>query len=387
MYRLLQCVVHSLGKQPGTRVYLQGGLITIVACFVMQRIQGIDSIRFICALVVVLFHFGLIKEILFGPDPQGWLLWLKTGLSYLFNGPAAVIVFFVISGFCIHFPSRNRPSMNLFSYFSRRLVRVGLPALIALVVWLEAGVKPTCEDPGIFWSVICELAYYLLYPILLPVGLRIGWPTLIAISQVVAFGLAAGHLSDIQRITGGYPAFGWLNWIVGLPCWISGCWLAEIFETFPEPGTCTIWFYRSAVFVVSVAIQAARFQIASPWVGTPFTLNLFSVLAVSWLGLEIAYRRTRPAPSILEWAGQRSYSLYLMHPAVPSLFVITNWLKPAVFGSLEKIILVMASLPVAYVFYLLVEAPSHRIAVTLGKHFESANRGVRQVQAVQEGWR
>jgi len=24
-----------------------------------------------------------------------------------FNGPAAVIVFFVISGFCIHFPNRN----------------------------------------------------------------------------------------------------------------------------------------------------------------------------------------------------------------------------------------------------------------------------------------
>jgi peptidoglycan/LPS O-acetylase OafA/YrhL len=351
----------------------------------MKRIQGIDSIRFICALVVVLFHFGLVKDTVFGPDPQGWLLWLKTGLSYLFNGPAAVIVFFVISGFCIHFPSRNRPAMNWFSYFSRRLVRVGLPALIALVVWIEAGVKLSYEDPGIFWSVICELVYYLLYPIVVPIGLSIGWPAFIAVSQVVAFGFAAGHLPDIQRITGGYPAFGWLNWIVGLPCWISGCWLAENYEIFPEPGTCTIWLCRSAVFVVSVAIQAARFQITSPWVSTPFTLNLFSVLAVSWLGLEIAYRRTRPAPAVLEWAGQRSYSLYLMHPAVPSLFVITNWLKPAVFGSLEKIILVTASLPVAYVFYLLVEAPSHRIAVTMGKYFESGNRGARRVQAVQDG--
>jgi peptidoglycan/LPS O-acetylase OafA/YrhL len=350
----------------------------------MRRIQGIDSIRFICAFIVVLFHFGLVKDTVFGSDPQGWALWFKTGLTYIFNGPAAVIVFFVISGFCIHFPFRNRPLGDLRSYFSRRLVRVGLPALIALYIWIQAGVKVTPDDTNIFWSVSCEVVYYLLYPILLPIGLRIGWPMLIAITQIVAFGFAAAHSADIERVTGGYPAFSWWNWVVGLPCWLTGCWLAEIFQKFPEPGTCTIWLCRTLIFIFSVAIQTARFQIGSLWAATPFTLNLFSLLVLAWLGLEIAYRRNRPAPAILEWAGQRSYSLYLMHPAVPGLFALTIWLQPSMFGNAEKIVLVLSSLPIAFAFYLLLEAPSHRIAVSLSKYFEGTKRGVREVRRIQE---
>ncbi|MBV9273647.1 MAG: acyltransferase [Verrucomicrobia bacterium] len=349
----------------------------------MKRIQGIDSIRFICAFIVVLFHFGLIKETVFGADPQGWLLWVKTGLTYVFNGPAAVIVFFVISGFCIHFPFRNRPLRNLPSYFSRRLIRVGLPALIALYVWTQSGVRVTSEDPGIFWSVICEVVYYLLYPILLPIGLRTGWPVLVAITQLAAFGFAATHSADIEHVTGGYPAFNWWNWVVGLPCWITGCWLAEIFQEFPEPGTFTIWSCRGLVFTISVAIQTARFQIGSLWAATPFTLNLFSLLVLGWLGLEIAYRRNQPAPAILEWAGQRSYSLYLTHPAVPGLLSLTIWIQPSMLGGAEKMVFIVSSLPIACAFYWLLEAPSHRLAVSLSKYFEGTKRGARRIQGVR----
>jgi peptidoglycan/LPS O-acetylase OafA/YrhL len=69
------------------------------------RVQGLDSIRF-SALVVVLFHFGLISRSYLGTDPRGLAAVSRGILGSLFDGPAAVIVFFVISGFCIHFPFR-----------------------------------------------------------------------------------------------------------------------------------------------------------------------------------------------------------------------------------------------------------------------------------------
>src|SRR5215469_13011038 len=132
---------------------------------VRERVGGLDSIRFACAFVVVLFHFGVVPHSILGTGLLG--LTARGILGSLFDGPAAVIVFFVISGFCIHFPYRKNPTVNLPAYYSRRLIRIGAPALIALLLWAWVGVKLAPDDPGIFWSIICEIEYYLLYPVLL----------------------------------------------------------------------------------------------------------------------------------------------------------------------------------------------------------------------------
>ena len=68
----------------------------------MTHIRGIDAVRALCALCLVMGHFS-------GPPLLNWIErftvpgWPTTGIYGSFrNGPAAVIVFFVISGFCIH---------------------------------------------------------------------------------------------------------------------------------------------------------------------------------------------------------------------------------------------------------------------------------------------
>lgn len=336
-----------------------------------ERVGGLDTIRFFCAFVVVLFHFGLVPRSAFGAEPHGLMLLIKGALGCVFDGPAAVIVFFVISGFCIHFPFRDRAPVDIRSYYSRRLIRIGLPALIAAYLWVLVGVRLEPEDAGIFWSVICEIEYYLLYPVLLRLRRRVGWCLLIAISQVLAYLLALSHLSDIERVVGGYPAFGWLNWVVGLPCWLCGCWLAENFVRFPVPSATLIWVIRSCVFVTSGGLQALRFHGGSVFLSNAFTLNLFAVIACSWLGLEIAYRRKTAAPAITEWAGKWSYSLYLMHPALPGLFALHSWFRPVLSSNWGSVVVILSSLPIAYGFYLVVEAPFHRLAIAVSRRVKS----------------
>jgi peptidoglycan/LPS O-acetylase OafA/YrhL len=334
------------------------------------RVQGLDSIRFICALVVVLFHFGLISRSYFGTDPRGLAAVSRAILGCLFDGPAAVIVFFVISGFCIHFPFRQDPSVNIASYYSRRLIRIGAPALVALCLWNWVGVRLEPQDAGIFWSIICEVEYYLLYPVLLRLRLRFGWWPLILVGQLFAYGLALSHLQEIDKVVGGYPAFGLWNWVIGLPCWLIGCWLAEVFERFPQPSAALVWLSRTCVFGASVVLQALRFHGGSVYLSNAFTLNLFAMAVCFWLGLEIAYRREKPAPRVLEWAGKWSYSLYLMHPAVPGLLALQVWLRPALFSPRGNLLAILCSLMAAYGFYLLIEAPFHHLAIAVSRRLK-----------------
>jgi peptidoglycan/LPS O-acetylase OafA/YrhL len=336
----------------------------------IKRIEGLDSIRFVCAFVVVLFHCGVVPGQALGTSTFGFLI--GAALRSFFNGPAAVIIFFLISGFCIHFPFRDGASVDLSSYYSRRLIRICGPALGALVFWKWIGVRAKIDDPGIYWSIICEAEYYLLYPLLLTLKLRIGWWPLIAGAGLVAYAFAFSQVPAIEQAAGGYPAFGCWNWLIGLPCWLMGCYLADEFERFPQPSAIQIWLIRISVFLTSVVLLILKSHATSIYLSNPFTLNLFAVLGCFWLGLEIVYRREVSASALLEWAGKWSYSLYLMHPAAFRLVTLQRWLDPVLSSNWRNLLLFFCSLPIAYAFYLVVESPFHRLAITVSRRFKSS---------------
>jgi peptidoglycan/LPS O-acetylase OafA/YrhL len=334
------------------------------------RVEGLDSIRFICGLFIVVFHYGLIPHRLIGDNPHGLALMIRGIGGALIDGPAALIVFFVISGFGIHFGSRRDLTVNVPSFYSRRFIRAGGPALIALALWLWSGVKLGADEPGPFWSLICELEYYILYPLLLRLRRKYGWWPLILVSHLFAYAVIFTHLPEIEKCAGGYPAFGWLNWVVGLPCFLVGCWLAETFEGFPRLSTQMIWLVRSFMFLFSVGLQVLRFHSGSVYLSNAVTLNVFGMASCVWLGLEIGYRREKPAPRILEWAGNWTYSLYLVHPALPGLFTLPIQVvqEVAKAGSLFG---VPCAVFLAYVFYLVVEAPFYRLAIAVSRRLKS----------------
>src|ERR1700730_2581398 len=94
------------------------------------RIQGLDSMRFICGLSIVIFHYGGLVPVAYLGNDHGLVGMINRGsLTSLFKGRAALIIFFVISGFGIHLGARKDLTVNGPSFWSRRLIRAGGPAV------------------------------------------------------------------------------------------------------------------------------------------------------------------------------------------------------------------------------------------------------------------
>ena len=96
--------------------------------------------------------------------------------------------------------------------------------------------------------------------------------------------------------------------------------------------------------------------------GIPYTQTLiwFGVLAYLWVKEEIAYGKHRQPNRFLAMAGAWSYSLYLVHVQGMEFF---GWLRPPNLGYiLNWTATMLCSSGFAFLFYLLVERPSHQLA-------------------------
>ncbi|MFG6443429.1 acyltransferase family protein [Roseateles sp. LKC17W] len=122
-------------------------------------LSSIDAVRAIAALIVAFDH-GLLPRQLPIPFDQQLLYVLKVALS----GPAAVLVFFVVSGFCIHYPNINR-DLSAREFLLRRVVRLGVPFAVAsgIAYFLEYRWFEMAFGGPAIWSLACEAIYYLLY--------------------------------------------------------------------------------------------------------------------------------------------------------------------------------------------------------------------------------
>jgi peptidoglycan/LPS O-acetylase OafA/YrhL len=320
-----------------------------------KRVAGLDSIRLICALWVVFNHFGFIP--LFTGVSKATLPGkaLVGVYNNLISGPAAVIVFFVISGFCIHYPFRKGLPLAPVPYYSRRYIRILTPMFFAILFARPLGINLTLLNDSILWSLLAEEIYYALYPLLSFSGRRFGWLPLIAVAY-------AGSILVVLRdpSAGNYPSYGpYLNWLLGLPCWLLGCYLAESFEglkTFAA-SRWRIWLWRGGALALSAVCSMLRFH--SP-VKYPWTLNLFAVFVFFWLGKEIAYYKVRKPLAILEKNGRWSYSIYLIHLHAQALYMLLS--PPFEAELLGWLVRNLFLLLVCFAFYAVIEKPSHLMA-------------------------
>jgi peptidoglycan/LPS O-acetylase OafA/YrhL len=91
-----------------------------------------------------------------------------------------------------------------------------------------------------------------------------------------------------------------------------------------------------------------------------FTGLCIGIVYYFWLRAEIGYYRDRAPWKLLVWAGRWSYSLYLMHPIIVGLCLRYN---PLMLESRLGWIVAMAVILLgSYMFYLIVERPSHNFA-------------------------
>ncbi|GBO55653.1 O-antigen acetylase [Pseudanabaena sp. lw0831] len=319
-----------------------------------RRVRGLDAIRFFLALWVVFGHLGFVPLELDKSNIVGKIIAGIYGNS--FSGPTAVIVFFVVSGFCIHYPFRHNKRLFLIPYFSRRHLRIWIPIIIAVLAGNPLGVKLTLLQDSILWSLLAEEIYYLIYPSLLFLRRRIGW-------QKILF---AAYISAVLVIlsnptAGNYPSYGpYLNWLLGLPCWLLGCCLAEKTDYLYASATninVHIWRWRFAAWLLSLICSALRFH--SP-IKYPWTLTVFAIFAFFWLGKEILHYQNHIPWPIFENAGKGSYSIYLVHVLGPALYKFLS--LPTFTPVMHWFVNIVFTFFLCYIFYLLVEKPSHSLA-------------------------
>ncbi|MBX3736153.1 MAG: acyltransferase [Candidatus Didemnitutus sp.] len=351
----------------------------------------IEMLRGLAALGVLVFHARVAlwvgwREIQARPaDFSAWdhaLAWLSAPTPFL---GAGVMLFFVISGFCVHQPiagARVPPRWGAFWW--RRFARVYPPYLAAVAtsvgvaVWLGLDVHHVLSsafmaqnytgaatetslasqvgtNPSL-WSLPVEMEFYLLYPLLWRSIARVGWRwTLGAVASVTALA-AAACLAGARVLDGNFA----LYWLV----WCGGAWLREqqAAGSLRRPGAG--W---SAVAGTALALGIAlTWRHEAPlahlcWGAASFWL-VWRCVAVPPIGAEQVLARA------LRATGRWSYSLYLLH--FPLLLLAgAGWTqmfggKPASFAvTLAGCAAVFA--PVV-VFHRLVEQPSHAWARRVG---------------------
>lgn len=354
----------------------------------------IDAIRFLAAFWVLMYHFRppLFKELL--PHRLAFLggaLW--SGSTALFAGPAAVIVFFVISGYCIHNAYQKDVALKPINYYASRFVRIGLPLAILLCLVQPL---PTGQNylESVLWSLYCEMAYYAVYPILRPHFRYIG-------EMIVGSAMAAAVMVTVVRQFGHPACYGCVYETYRIPGtallyasgWIFGCLIAETqrnAEQFQVRGayspltmmikngldrtTHYLANYLIALRVAIVVAGAAIMILLSesnlkpaivPLITPDITLPLFQFLAAIWIATETATPSKARIWSALAAFGAWSYSLYLCHKMALALLEMSGFDGTSRFAWFVQVPLAFA---ISYAFYRMIERPSHTVSQRLRKY-------------------
>jgi len=361
------------------------------------RLAGIDALRGIAALGVVVYHAVWQAG---NTVPRNLFKWPVVFIHSVSSfGYVGVFLFFVISGFCIHLQwakaqAAGKPYEIKFGAFWKRRFRRLYPAyLIALILFLlltalTVGIKVTGGliydvgmhvfmlhnlDPktaysinGVFWTLAIEEQLYLAYFLLLFLRKRWGWSATLIVCAAARVGwFFFSH--GVWAIWGiGVPipeaaASHWLTWALGavsveaafglikLPRWCTNLWIGTAFLIFAAA--------ISQVFPVTNKdgfIHRFCWLVLHPAWGIGFFVIVNRVFAA-----EKKWRAKLSMPRAIElfaWVGLSSYSLYLTH----SLVIMQGWrFSPPQWPALINALLVVTPTTVAFawIFYHFCERP------------------------------
>jgi peptidoglycan/LPS O-acetylase OafA/YrhL len=339
-----------------------------------RHVYGLDSLRFVLAAWVMFGHFGAspIRDVLIAlhsPRP------VRGIPDMFFNGAAAVMPFFVISGFCIHLPYTRPNNPITYRYFVRREVRILPPVLVMLCLsWMT--------NNWLFvsgcWSLICEEVYYILYPFfrsqIKPDKMRLVVGVCLVIAGIT---IALKPHAPPSLMEQGAA----VTWLMFAPLWVLGAFMAELYSRggriwarMPISRGKGIWLWRGGIVAASIAQKlAGELHPTSNYILIG-TLLAFGIVSVFWLDQEIHYYQSHVPVRWIEAFGLGSYSLYLTHPFIVQFATDINQRLPSSKNALYAHHLpsalwflgIVASGIFAATIYFLVERPSHRLARRLG---------------------
>jgi len=348
-----------------------------------RRVAGLDGLRGLAAVYVLLFHCWLLTfsgfPANYGPAWTGVLMY----------GRLAVVFFLALSGFSLALsPAAKGWRLGSVATFARRRAWRILPpywAALLFSLWVGYNVvaashygPPTARTDivyalmlqdvftaptpnGAFWSIAVEAELYLAFPLLIFLRRRIGAAGVLAFAfvPVVAYGLLAPNANPVEGAN--RLAFNLA------PVFVAGVVAAGVVNA-PERIRRFPWHWLA--LATAVPVLAVIVMRGPVWtVHHYFWIDLAVVPAMVFLIMAVAagtapsLRRlldTRPMRSL----GSFSYSLYLVH--LPIVMIISRRLAMPYVGRgvgafwLTLILGLAVSIPFAWAFARLFELPFQR---------------------------
>ena len=305
---------------------------------------NLDALRGMLAVYVALGHCRWLLwsgHAAWAATPHaGWEAIPAYASGLLRYGREAVMVFFVLSGFFIHYraaEARGREQFRAVPFYRRRWHRLAPPYFFALAVtvafdllgraWWPMLYEARTGDPlldstfanggysaasvvpavillpsslgrefgsnGPLWSLAFEAVYYVLYPAWLSVRRR-SWAAAFIVIPVLCVALS---LSPV----GGFP----ITVLMYYPIWLVGALLAERMVTHGVPQSAVL---AGAVLFLS---GAALYLLAPAAIVAVIAAIAFGGgLVLAFAGAQSRDRVLLPS---FEYLGLRSYTIYIVH--------------------------------------------------------------------------
>jgi len=354
------------------------------------RLDSLDILRGVAILMVFLFHFyGHAYGVFRLPWQGNWpdwsaMPWRSFQWLYVLRlGRDGVWLFFVLSGFCIHYSTLQRRARGTWTgvgafYWGRffRIVPTYLAtlALFGAVFGLDGRLNvlahltlthslfPAPEiyfavNPS-FWSLAVEWQLYLVYPLLLMLRLRAGPLALLAasIAGTLIFKTLVPVTApfDVHRL----PFLYWFQWGVG--AYLADVWFHTGRPALPHGRQLLavlipLWVMTN--YYVPLSLQ-------SRWITSTTAAVLVDVVLAADIRPSWLYR-------LMGRIGLVSYSMYLLHQPLiewttrPVLAGLGLSPSPMVMFAVGLPVSLAATILLSVIFYRVLELPSIRLGQIL----------------------
>jgi peptidoglycan/LPS O-acetylase OafA/YrhL len=368
-----------------------------------KHLGELDSLRGIAAVAVMFFHFHFLWE--YSPH-QRWeeLLFLVPPFRFLIAGHAAVILFFLLSGFVLALPQIRGKRQSYAAYISKRICRIYLPYLVALALgvagcwrfhgldaygfwfrltWYEAprwspvlqhvlflGNYDMSAYNTAFWSVVQEMRISIVFPFVCAFILRRSDAVGAAIGGllfVIAFVLERFAFAP-ATVSAGISYLG--IFVFGILAARSrdemATWLRQMSRRKVQffLWSCVLLFFYAHSLAVVLRI------------GDKGTDLITAIGGVGLIFYSLTDRRASAAlrSRIPLFLGRISYSLYLLHGTVLFTLVYLTYGKVPLWVILAPYLVITIGL--ATVMYEVVEVPSINMGHAIAQRLEKRRSAV-----------
>ena len=364
-------------------------MVTDQSSGTVRRYVELDALRGVAAFVVMLYHFFRLWT---GTPHVRWVerLFTATPLRLLVAGRAAVVLFFLLSGFVLSLPRLHATEPSYSRYLLKRICRIYLPYLFALALavlgcarwhgatdfggwfaltWYEAprwplvlahilflGNYDNSAYNTAFWSLVQEMRISILFPVLYWLVARLGWRLALLLPPLLTV------LTGVILATTSVPEK--VMWTVNYSgAFVYGILLARHKDALEQwlgslGRSAYAAFVILALLLFMVPDRASRLMLG---LGPPAVDLVMMGGGAGILLLALSHRHVLRLlrGRLLQGLGRMSYSIYLLHGTV--LFALV-YMFGARYGVLPLLVpYLVLTVFAGWAMFRVVERPSMRL--------------------------